>query len=167
MRRVRWILVACAAALVAAVSLGGATPAQACLADNFYIQTYDISMEPQRAEYVLGETALVDVLVVRPASTDPAGLGVPLPSTDTSPASGVYVSVSLKLPKGRAFGWGVTGADGRTTVSVHLNPTRLTAGVADASGYAWTGYPIGCTQVDEYGQVDIDDFVSVLPQPAA
>jgi hypothetical protein len=161
MRRNAWMLLLCVGGLLGAVTVGVAPPAQACLADSFYTQTFKVTMSPEQTEYVLDQTAVIHVHVVRPADKDPLGEGVDVPAGQVGPASGIQVSVSLKLPKGRAFNWGVTDQNGDATVNIALPSTRLSPGWADASAYAYANYPLGCTELNEYGQLEMTHFVDV------
>ena len=79
----------------------------------------DIKAFPKKT-YKVGDVVKVNVEVTRPAEEDPIGLGIAFERPMVQPAEDVNVGVGISI--GRSFlpGYGLTKADGKTTVMIKL-----------------------------------------------
>lgn len=117
-------------ALIAALALlgGGLSAARPVAAapcgnsETVLLNTFYIVMEPSKRAYRVGENAVFDIEVTRPAHEDPLGQGQRLDPPMSMPAADVQVGVGLAIDDVFLYGFGLTDQDGRAQVKVKLRP---------------------------------------------
>ena len=121
----------------------------------------DIKKFPKKT-YKVGDVVKVKVEVTRPAEEDPVGLGVASERPYVQPAEGVSVGVGVSV--GRVFlpGYGLTKADGTTTVMIKLeNYTPAAMAHVRAFAYKEVLYTT-CLTVEEQGFRDAPNAFKVV-----
>jgi hypothetical protein len=116
--------------------------------------TLHVEIGKFKKQYKVGDVVKVPVTVTRPAEEDPLGLGVTFERPVTEPAEEVNVGVGISV--GRVFlpGYGLTKADGTTTVSIKLeNYTPAAMAHVRAFAYKEVVYTT-CLIVEEQGYRD-------------
>jgi hypothetical protein len=137
--------------------------------DNFMMETITpvtlhVKIGPFKESYARGETVKVPVLVTRPAEEDPLGLGVSYERPVAEPAEDVNVGVGISV--GRSFlpGFGITNAEGKTTVLVRIERYVSAPKVAHVRAYAYKEVVYTtCLIVEETGYRDQPNAFKVTP----
>ena len=104
------------------------------------LRTFHLEVEQPKKTWKIGETAVINVTVTRPANEDPLGEGEPMPWTERpyiEPAPGAIVGVGLHI--GRVFlpGAAITDENGLAKVRIKIENYAPAGKVVDASVYAW------------------------------
>lgn len=141
-----------AVAVAVFTALFGAAPAGAC-GGGPTLESFEVLTEWSKSTYAPGETAKVDVTVLRPAPKDPLGFGVEYDPPTQTPVEGANVVTALAVGVPPLWGVGVTDADGKVHIEIKLRK--------DLKGpiYASTRASIiynedgpDCTNVEEWGR---------------
>jgi hypothetical protein len=160
-RRARIVAYLIVVGLLYAPSAWGRSPRLAyqerhgCQNNTVPIYSLDVKAKPVSKVYRVGETALIDVTVLRPADHNPVDPTLPwLPPPRKDPAPDVIVGVSLSVGKFSFFtGGGITGENGKTRVKIKLRSYSET-GAAHLSVFAFkTAFedPARCFILQEQG----------------
>lgn len=166
-RRPIWVLaLALTAALLPAAPVGAAIGKGCTTADAMmeYITpvTMHVEIKSFPKQYKVGDVVKVKVEVTRPAEEDPAGLGVAFDRPMTQPAEDVNVGVGISI--GRTFlpGYGLTKADGKTTVMIKLEK-YVPAAMAHVRAFAYKEIVYTtCLIVEEQGYRDRPNAFKVV-----
>ena len=167
------------ALLAGLLSVGTASPAQACSArgvrtmlrsgnalEVVSLRTFHLVVEADKPSYKVGETAVINVTVTRPAHEDPAGQGIPMEPPTSEPAPDVNVGIGLRVGDVFLFGHALTNADGLAAVKIKLKD-YTPAGKAMVDAYAWkTVQETPCLKVEENGYVSKPNLFTVFRRPA-
>lgn len=126
-----------------------------CGNNTIPIFSFDVKAKPDSKAYRIGETALIDVTVMRPADHNPVDPTLPwLPPPRKDPAADVIVGVSLTVGQFSFFtGGGITGENGKTKVPIKLRSYSET-GAASLSVFAFKTViedPAQCLILQEQG----------------
>lgn len=126
-----------------------------CANNTVPIYSLDVKAKPASKSYRVGDTALIDVTVLRPADHNPVDPTLPwLPPPRKEPAPDVIVGVSLSIGEFSFFtGGGITGENGKVRVKVKLRSYSET-GPAFLSVFAFrTAFedPAQCLILQEQG----------------
>lgn len=174
MRR-RTALTLAIALLAGLLTVGAATPAQACSSrgvrtmlrsgnalEVISLRTYHLVVEADKPAYKVGDTAVVNVTVTRPAHEDPLGQGIPIDPPESFPAEDVNVGIGLRVGDVFLFGHALTNADGLAKVKIDIK-SYTPAGKASADAYAWkTVQDTPCAKVEENGYTREPDLFRVF-----
>lgn len=172
--RKRTALLAATAVLSGLLTVGTASPAQACGARDARqglksgafevvgLRTYHLVVEAGDKAYRVGDTAKINVTVTRPAHEDPLGLGVEQEPPESFPAEEVNVGIGLRVGDVFLFGHAITDANGKATVKIKIK-SYTPAGRASADAYAWkTTFETTCAKVEENGYTQKPDLFQVI-----
>ncbi len=126
-----------------------------CANNTIPIFSLDVKAKPESKTYRIGENALIDVTVKRPADHNPVDPSLPwLPPPRKDPAPDVIVGVSLSVGEFSFFtGGGITGENGKTRVKIKIRSYSET-GPASLSVFAFkTAFedPAQCFILQEQG----------------
>ena len=174
MRR-RTALALTTALLAGLLSFGAATPAQACSSrgvrtmlrsgsaiEVVSLRTYHLVVEADKPAYKIGDTAVVNVTVTRPAHEDPLGQGIPIEPAESYPAEEVNVGIGLRIGEVFLFGHALTNAEGLAKVKIDIKD-YTPAGKASADAYAWkTVQETPCAKVEENGYTSKPNLFTVF-----
>jgi hypothetical protein len=130
--------------LVVAALVGGFGAVQAAMspvgaaacADVIMLRTMTIHIKPVTQNYKVGSIASVPVVVTRPANTDPAQLGVPVPTAVSEPASNVTIGIGLHIGPVFSPGYAITDSNGGASVKIKI-PTYAPAATVNIDAYAY------------------------------
>ena len=114
--------------------------------------TLHLEVSEPKPVYKIGETAVIEVTVTRPAKEDPLGNGIPMDRPYVEPAEGVIVGVGLHI--GRVFlpGAAITDAQGVAKIKIKIESYAPAGQWVDMSVYAWkVVQETSCASVQEYG----------------
>lgn len=156
MGKASWIVALALAAVLLPASSASAANSKGCAGAMEYITPVTLHVEIGKfpKQYKVGDVVKVPVEVTRPAEEDPVGLGVTFERPVTEPAEGVNVGVGISV--GRTFlpGYGLTKADGTTTVSIKLE-RYVPAAMAHVRAFAYKEIVYTtCLIVEEQGYAD-------------
>ena len=173
MRR-RTALTLAIALLAGLLALGPATSAQACSSrgvrtmlrsgalEVVSLRTYHLVVEADKPSYKVGDTAVINVTVTRPAHEDPLGQGIPVDPPESFPAEEVNVGIGLRVGDVFLFGHALTNADGLAKVKIQIKD-YTPAGKASADAYAWkTVQETPCAKVEENGYTNAPNLFTVF-----
>lgn len=173
MRR-RTALILATALLSGLLAFGPAAPAQACSSRGVRtmlrsgaievvgLRTYHLVVEADKPSYKVGDTAVINVTVTRPAHEDPLGQGIPMDPPESFPAENVNVGIGLRIGDVFLFGHALTNADGLAKVKIDIK-SYTPAGKASADAYAWkTVQDTPCAKVEENGYTSKPDLFRVF-----
>ncbi|HEX9823609.1 MAG TPA: hypothetical protein VGB51_04350 [Actinomycetota bacterium] len=124
------------------------------------VDNLHVSVDPTADVVRVGQRARFEVVVSRPGSGRPGGLGPGLDLPARVPAAGVRAAVWLPLEPTPAAALAETDDQGRALVEIPI-PTSTRAGTIDVRGFAWNTIISGCLTLEEVGQVDIPDALTV------
>lgn len=137
-----------------------AAPAAACSggragarhgAENYRLETFEVTMNSVKKVYRRGETARIEMTVVRPAKHDPLGQGIPMDPPQQWPAEEVTVGVGLRIGDVYLAGFSTTDAAGEAVVEIPI-PHYARPGKALAIGQAVKRQVESpCLVVEEWG----------------
>lgn len=158
--RMRW-----AAPIVAVATLAFPTlPASASPCGGIEVvslTTFHLDIAPAKPVYEVGQTAVFNVTITRPAHEDPAGQGIEVPPPRSFPAADVPVGIGLVVEDVYLWGLGRTDAAGKTSIKVPLR-SYTPAGVAQARAFAQkTVVDSPCLTVNEIGYRPMPDAFRV------
>ena len=151
----RFVSTILATALLGGLSAAAAPSASACSprsAEFVNVVTLHVAVKPLAKSYRKGQSVPVKVVVTRPASEDPAGLGLSYERPVGRPAADVNVGIGISI--GRSFlpGFGVTDNQGRATVRIKLPGYVPSGKTADLRAFAYkTAVKTICVTVEEQG----------------
>ena len=167
-RKSTWIVaLALTGALLPASPVAAARRDGACAAGNKMMEyitpvTFHVDIKPfPKKTYKVGDVVKVKVEVTRPAEEDPVGLGVAFERPMVQPAEGVNVGVGISI--GRTFlpGYGLTKADGKTTVMIKFEK-YVPAATAHVRAFAYKEIVYTtCLIVEEQGYRDFPNAFKV------
>lgn len=151
-----------AAAVALAASLTGSAPASAaCGVEIVPLTTLHLEIETTRPVYEVGESAVFNVVVSRPAHEDPLGQGIEIPPPHSFPAEDVPVGIGLMVDDVYLWGLGRTNGDGMTSIKVPLK-SYTPEGIAQARAFAQkTLVDTPCLTVNEIGYRPLPDAFRV------
>lgn len=130
----------CAALVSGLVFAGGATALADCQ-ETIYVDAYEITLDPRRDVYRVGDTAVVDGTVTR---TD---TGEPVAGADFF----VYIPPTRK---GFVFGWAESDLSGQAVLRMKLEKDEVQTGPAKIVGRAQQERADAtCARVVEYGEL--------------
>ena len=130
--------------------------------ERVLIHNFHIEAEPERKVYLVGETAVVNGTITRPAREDPAGGGVEYDPPESEPAGDVNVGIGLESGDSFRFGFGVTDADGKVDLKIKLDEDTE-PGTVNIRIYAWKRQvDTPCLIVDEYGYRAYDNMFRIV-----
>lgn len=180
----RFAGLASAASLVA-VLLPGATTTASALAcsggamnvmrngasnETIALKTLHIQIKPPKKVYKIGQVVKIPVTVTRPGEEDPLDMGQPVERPFVMPAEDVNVGVGLVVNDVFLPGFGITDAEGKTTIKIKVEKW-VKPGKAHASFYAWRVPTVGpvaletvCARVEEWGFRPIPNLFKVIRQ---
>ncbi len=168
MRRTRMLTVVLAVALLAtlfgpAVSPATAIPCSGTKAmETLSLRTFKIDAKPQRKTYKVGQTVLIEALVVRPDDTDPFQQGIPTDGVDKRPAEGINIGAGLLIGDVFLPGFAVTDAEGKALLKIKLEKYVKPA-VVDVALYAWNVVQdTPCLRVEENGYRAYPEMFAVV-----
>ena len=173
--RTRTALVLSTALLSGLLAFGHAAPAQACSSrgvramlrsgsalEVVSLRTYHLVVEADKPSYKVGDTAVINVTVTRPAHEDPLGQGIPIDPPESFPAEEVNVGIGLRIGDVFLFGHALTDAEGLAKVKIDIK-SYTPAGKASADAYAWkTVQETPCAKVEENGYTSKPDLFRVF-----
>lgn len=126
-----------------------------CANNTIPIYSLDVKAKPVSKTYRIGQNALIDVAVMRPADHNPVDPSLPwVPPPRKDPAPDIIVGVSLTIGKFSFFtGGGITGENGKARVKIKLRSYSET-GPANLSVFAFRTVaedPARCFILQEQG----------------
>lgn len=133
--RIATVVATVAALLGGPAAVASAVPCAPIL-DSVFAETFTVDLDVADKTYRRGQTALVDVTVVRPGREDPAGANVPLGSPASVPVADALVGVGVYVGEDFLFGQGITDESGTATVKVKIFRDVAT-GPAQVEGFSW------------------------------
>ena len=133
------------AALVSGLSIAGGSSALAAC-ETVWVDVYDVGVEVGRAEYRIGDTAIVEATVTR------RDTGAPVEDAD-------FAAIATGARKGWVFGWDRTDDQGHATARIKLKKDAVRPGPMDLRAVALeqTADAASCAQVYEYGETEVDE----------
>ena len=121
--------------------------------ETVVLRTFTVALKPVKKTYKVGETAVVNATVTRPANEDPLGLGQDFDPPKSFPAEKVNVGIGIRVGDVFLFGFSVTDANGKATLKVDIK-SYTPAGKAIADGFAWKRQlEQPCLTVEENGYI--------------
>lgn len=155
-------LKALAALAGAALSmLPPAASAAPCGSEVIPLTTFHLDITIPKRSYAVGQSAVFNVTVTRPAHEDPLGQGIEMPPPHSSPAEGVPVGVGLIVDDVYLWGLGRSDAQGKTRIKVPLK-SYTPAGMAQARAFAQrTVVDTPCLTINEIGYRPMPDAFRV------
>lgn len=116
------------AVLTSTITILPAAPALACSGragarganETYRLETFEVTMKSVRKTYERGQSARINMTVVRPGKSDPLGQGIPIEPPQQWPAEGVTVGVGLRIGDVFLAGFATTGADGKAVVEIPI-----------------------------------------------
>ncbi|HVF53657.1 MAG TPA: hypothetical protein VNC78_08645 [Actinomycetota bacterium] len=164
--------VAAACLLIGALAVpASATPAPAsaplpCGASGgmeiVQLRTFYVDVQIPKKTYRVGQTAIFNMTVTRPAHEDPLGNGIPVDPPQSEPAEGVSIGVGLIIDDVYLFGLGVTDTEGKSSIKVKLK-SYTPAGMAQARAFAKKNVADSpCLVIDEIGYRPMPDAFKVI-----
>jgi hypothetical protein len=156
------------AALCATAVLAGsmtAAPAQAAAhcagTEQVNLYTFKVNMKSAKKSYTLGQTATINVEVLRPADEDPLGMHQPMPPVEKHPVEGANIGVGLRAGDVFLFGVGTTNADGKAAVKIKIQTYAEPGEVnVDALAYKVIHQNV-CMTVQEFGYASVPSMFTV------
>ena len=143
------------AGLLTAAPAGAGTASEHCGANETYkVRNFHVTMKSRKKAYRIGEDALLDIKVTRPAHEDPADQGIRYEPPISTPAEGATVSIGVQVRDVLLYGYAITGEDGKAVGRVKLYPwTRpgTAFGAATARKEVIEGGIANCFFVQEFG----------------
>ncbi len=137
------------------------TAAAAPCTEQINVLSFHIKATPERPVYLVGETAVIDVTVTRPAHEDPATGGIELDPPASEPAADIYVGAGVQVGDSFLLGFGVTNDKGKAEIEIDLD--EVEAGDADVGIYAWKDVVrTPCLTVREYGFRYYEDMFRIV-----
>lgn len=126
------------------------------------LRTYHLEVKADKPSYKVGDTAVINITVTRPAHEDPLGQGIPVDPPQSFPAEDVNVGIGLRIGDVFLFGHALTNAEGLAKVKVDIK-SYTPAGKANADAYAWkTVHEAPCARVEENGYTNKPDLFRVF-----
>ena len=127
------------------------------------VLSFHVEAKTERPVYVVGQTAVIDVTVVRPAREDPGGLGIETDPPESEPASDVNVGIALMSKNTYyVFGLDVTNPEGKARVEIPIED-YFKGGDVTAYVYAWKDtVKSACLTIREYGSRRYEKFFRVV-----
>jgi hypothetical protein len=157
-----------AAAALLAGSLAAARPVAAAPCGNFetvLLNTFNITMETTKRAYKVGENAVFDIVVTRPAHEDPLGQGQRLDPPMSMAAPDVQVGVGVAIDDVFLYGFGQTDQNGRAQVKVKLRPFTPAPATAFAVVVAQKRQvQTVCANVDEFSLLRAPNAFKTKPR---
>ena len=139
-----FVRIALCAALVTGMVVAGGASALADCGETFYVDAYDVLLEPQRDTYRVGQTAVIEGTVTR------SDTGQPVAGADFF----VYIPPTRK---GFVFGWAKSDAAGHALLRMKLKRGDVNTGPAKIAGRAQQERADAtCAQVVEYGEQHLE-----------
>lgn len=165
-RTPRRMLNALALALVASVVPTAAlAPAAAhCGGETYVLEDLQLWVKAKKPSYSIGDTAMVEVTVRRPADHDPLGQGIDWGEPPYSePAANINVGIGVQVNDVFLPGYNITNEQGIAIVPVKIEPwTR--PGTAMASILAWNKlHENPCLTIEEQGYTAHPKLFKVKP----
>lgn len=165
MRRIATLVSAVAistATLFAAPATSTAGSCAAAMRETVALKTFDLTVKGKAKVYEVGETAHIEVTVMRPAKEDPAGLGITYEPPDQRPAKNVNAGIGLRVGDVFLFGHGMTNEKGVADVDIKLE-SWTPAGKALADAFAWNVVQdTPCLRLEENGYVQKPNVFKVI-----
>jgi hypothetical protein len=106
------------------------------------VRSFHVEAKWSKKAYRIGQNAVLDIMVTRPAHEDPAtdeGNPLPVPPPASTPAEEVTVGVGVYIGQVFLSGGGVTDADGHVVAKVKIQKYTK-PGPAAATVYAYKRY---------------------------
>lgn len=161
-------LVAITAVAVLASGLSPAPPAAGAPCSNsetVLLNTFHIVMKTSKPSYQVGQNAVFDIEVTRPAHEDPLGQGQRMDPPMSMPASDVQVGVGLAIDDVFLYGFGLTDQDGKAQVKIKLRPYTPAPATAFAVAVAQKRQvQTVCANVDEFSILRVPNAFKTKPR---
>lgn len=119
--------------------------------ETLNVKTFKIDAKVRKPIYRIGDTAVFDAKVMRPADEDPAGMGLPTDGIDKRPAEEANIGVGLLVGDVFLPGFSVTNDQGKAVIKIRIEK-YVKPGPVDAAFYAWkTQADTPCLRLEESG----------------
>ena len=159
MRSLGLIAVTAFMAAMFVVAPSQATPA---CAETVVLKTFHLVVDSPKKTYKVGENAVINVTVTRPAQEDPLGQGIPIDPPQSEPAANINVGIGLRVGDVFLFGHSMTNDQGKAAVKVKLEPWTPT-GPAIADAFAWNiVQDTPCLRIEENGYMQKPHIFHVI-----
>lgn len=129
------------------------------------VRSFHVVAEWNKKSYRIGQTAVLDITVTRPAHQDPAtdeGTDLPVPPPTSTPADQVTVGIGVYIGQVFLSGGGITDAEGHLTAKVKIQKYAK-PGPAASTLYAYKRYltDTRCVYLQEFAYLRMPEAFKV------
>ena len=162
MRRIVTLMSTVAISMATFVAAPPTSSAGSCMLETVALKTFDLTVKGKKKAYEVGDTAHIEVTVLRPSKEDPAGLGTYTEPPEQYPAENVNAGIGLRVGDVFLFGHGMTDKKGKAIVDIKLE-SWTPAGSALADAFAWNVVQdTPCLRVEENGYTQKPNVFKVI-----